>query len=140
MITVLFYSEVIVGLTIWAIMYFGFQSPDMAYWISTAHPISRFPVFVMGICGGVLHTRTSTQSDQDYFVRCDNSLLNFIFDTFPLPCRRLKWVNFSQISPLEKSWAQRVDINAAFYIFIIGLFSLISFCYKLHWEHFGAYG
>ena len=27
------------------------------YWISTAHPLSRIPVFFMGICAGVLCVR-----------------------------------------------------------------------------------
>ena len=34
-----------------------------AYWISTAHPISRIPVFFMGVCAGVLCMRIK---EQDY--------------------------------------------------------------------------
>ena len=36
---------------------------ERAYWISTAHPISRIPVFFMGVCAGVLCMRIK---EQDY--------------------------------------------------------------------------
>ena len=45
---------------------------DIGYWISTAHPISRIPVFFMGVCAGVLCMRIK---EQDYDAM--NCMLHF---------------------------------------------------------------
>ena len=62
--TIMFILNIIIGLVIsivgnylfelynWNI--FGRVEP---YWISTAHPLSRIPVFFMGICAGALCVR-----------------------------------------------------------------------------------
>ena len=36
---------------------FGLPDDEGLYWISTAHPVTRFPVFFMGVCAGVLCMR-----------------------------------------------------------------------------------
>ena len=57
-----FYLQCILGncLAFGINSHFGFE---WAYWISTAHPISRIPVFFMGVCAGVLCMRIK---EQDY--------------------------------------------------------------------------
>ena len=48
-----------------------------AYWISTAHPISRIPVFFMGVCAGVLCMRIK---EQDYdAMNCKLHFPGFVF-------------------------------------------------------------
>ena len=37
-----------------------YYTTEGAYWFSTAHPISRLPVFFMGVCAGVLCVRIQT--------------------------------------------------------------------------------
>ena len=53
-----FYLEIVVGFSISGLA--TLISPDGAYWFSTAHPISRLPVFFMGVCAGVLCVRIQT--------------------------------------------------------------------------------
>mmetsp|Transcript_14360 Transcript_14360/g.23754 ORF Transcript_14360/g.23754 Transcript_14360/m.23754 type:complete len:430 (+) Transcript_14360:267-1556(+) len=38
----------------------GIGMPWLAFQVSTMHPIGRYPVFVMGVCGGLLALRQST--------------------------------------------------------------------------------
>ena len=53
-----FFLEIVVGFSISGLA--TLISPDGAYWFSTAHPISRLPVFFMGVCAGVLCVRIQT--------------------------------------------------------------------------------
>ena len=56
-----FFLEIVVGFSISSLVtlisHDGFGG---AYWFSTAHPISRLPVFFMGVCAGVLCVRIQT--------------------------------------------------------------------------------
>ena len=53
-----FYSNIIVGVIIVFITPGSPRDPtDYDYWLIIAHPISRLPVFLMGIFAGVLCTR-----------------------------------------------------------------------------------
>ena len=33
------------------------EEGEFSYWIATAHPLSRLPVFFMGLCAGILCVR-----------------------------------------------------------------------------------
>ena len=48
------------------------------YWLTTQHPVIRLPVFFMGICAGILCTR-SKQGDFDAFQSKTNLFLNYYF-------------------------------------------------------------
>ena len=48
------------------------------YWLTTQHPVIRLPVFFMGICAGILCTR-SKQGDFDAFQSKANFFLNSYF-------------------------------------------------------------
>ena len=48
------------------------------YWLATQHPVIRLPVFFMGICAGILCTR-SKQGDFDAFQSKTNLFLNYYF-------------------------------------------------------------
>ena len=58
-----FYFESIFGTFLYQILLDTTHSFVAAYWISTSHPISRIPVFFMGVCAGVLCMRIK---EQDY--------------------------------------------------------------------------
>ena len=49
-----FWFEIIVGWVLLDVLEF---LDDINYWLATAHPFSRLPVFFMGICAGVLCVR-----------------------------------------------------------------------------------
>ena len=49
-----FFLEIVLGFSIAGLANF---LGGKAYWWSTAHPLSRLPVFFMGICAGVLCVR-----------------------------------------------------------------------------------
>ena len=57
-----FYFESIFGTFLFLILRKA-GDHEGAYWISTAHPISRIPVFFMGVCAGVLCMRIK---EKDY--------------------------------------------------------------------------
>ena len=87
------------------------------HWWSTAWPISRFPVFLMGVCAGVLCQRMQS-GDEDAANRigwCSDKhfILSFIED-FLMP---MAWAKSSKVSKEQnqKSWGQRVHINSFFY-------------------------
>ena len=50
-----FFLEMVLGFGIIGLA--SFLTSEKAYWWSTAHPLSRLPVFFMGICAGVLCVR-----------------------------------------------------------------------------------
>ena len=54
-----FYIECILGNSLLFLLYK--PNFDIGYWISTAHPFSRIPVFFMGVCAGVLCMRIKEQ-------------------------------------------------------------------------------
>ena len=54
-----FYIECILGNSLLLLLYK--PNFDIGYWISTAHPFSRIPVFFMGVCAGVLCMRIKEQ-------------------------------------------------------------------------------
>ena len=53
-ITVNFYLQLFGGV----ILYFLVFPHWTSYWLATAWPVSRIPLFIMGICGGILVTRS----------------------------------------------------------------------------------
>ena len=52
-----FLVEVVIGIALYFV-------PINGYWWSTGWPISRFPVFMMGVCAGVLCQRMQS-GDED---------------------------------------------------------------------------
>ena len=56
-----FYIEMLIGFIIMAlpIDYLNpYPMPYLVnYWLATQHPLTRLPIFFMGICGGILCTR-----------------------------------------------------------------------------------
>ena len=51
-----FWLQMIFGVAINFLSYSGIVVFD-SYWPTTAHPLFRLPVFVMGVCAGVLCVR-----------------------------------------------------------------------------------
>ena len=52
-----FFLEFILALIIQLLQLDGLLDYQASYWLATAHPLSRLPVFFMGICAGVLCIR-----------------------------------------------------------------------------------
>ena len=50
-----FYFQLLLGLFLYFLVFPHWTS----YWLATAWPVSRIPLFVMGICGGILVVRSS---------------------------------------------------------------------------------
>ena len=71
MINCAFYIQIIVGISIMEVLPVKWN----AYWWATAWPISRFPVFVMGVCAGVICQRIQN-GDQD--ANCSKPILAII--------------------------------------------------------------
>ena len=70
-----FYIECILGNSLLFLLYK--PNFDIGYWISTAHPFSRIPVFFMGVCAGVLCMRIK---EQDYdAMNCKLHFPGFVF-------------------------------------------------------------
>ena len=62
LMAVSFYLQVILGtITLWS------PKPGNPYFLATAHPVIRLPVFFMGVCAGVLCIRIQ-QGDIDAFL------------------------------------------------------------------------
>ena len=65
-----FYFEVFIGAAIMIMPIDHLSSHHMPYllnyWLATQHPVSRVPVFFMGICAGILCVRIQ-QGDLDAF-------------------------------------------------------------------------
>ena len=40
-----------------SVVYFSTDNGDIHYWIGLGHPVTRLPVFFMGICAGLLCVR-----------------------------------------------------------------------------------
>ena len=125
MIGLCYYFENILGFLIMVLV----PNPGLAYWIATAHPMTRLPVFFMGICAGVICNRIQNEYSEEmfYFIgrSSDNWILSFIEDNFlPLPFLP----NDSQKQSKDdaekraKSWKRRVDVNMFYYLAV--LFSL----------------
>merc|ERR1740123_1826278 len=106
------------------------------YWLTTQHPVIRLPVFFMGICVGILCTR-SKQGDFDAFQRLGrwsgNSILSFIEDTsLPFPFFHKvnqKIMQKCDIEARTKSWIRRVDLNVKAYFVVLGIFSVLNIIY-----------
>ena len=111
--------------------------PPNGYWWSTAWPISRYPVFLMGVCAGVLCQRMQS-GEMIGQVSDKNFILSLIEDLLiPMPCIKTTKVSEEEMEKSslkstemfkeqnEKSWARRVDINSFFYfgllLVLIGL-------------------
>ena len=127
-----FLIEVIIGIALVLV-------PLNGYWWSTAWPISRYPVFLMGVCAGVLCQRMHS-GDEDAVDRIGrtsdkNFLLSFIEDLLiPMPCVKSPKVSKEQ---KEKSWARRVDINSFFYFGLLLILAGLNIGYTLKdwiWE------
>ena len=69
-----FYIECILGNSLLLLLYK--PNFDIGYWISTAHPFSRLPVFFMGVCAGVLCMRIK---EQDFDAMNCKLVVNCIF-------------------------------------------------------------
>ena len=107
------------------------------YWPSTAHPISRLPVFVMGIIAGLLRLREdqeATTISSPGFLSLPLSLAHDI-----LPWRfwgaaiNLLATDSTLQESKEKQWAWRVDIImvlSCFYLYIFFFLpqSLLRYC------------
>ena len=77
-----FYFQVLIGAVIMTLPLDYVSSHFMPfllnYWLATQHPVIRLPVFFMGICAGILCTR-SKQGDFDAFQSKANFFLNSYF-------------------------------------------------------------
>ena len=58
--TILYYFQAILGTTLFHAILPVFDFVG-AYWFSIAHPLSRIPVFFMGVCAGVICVRIQEQ-------------------------------------------------------------------------------
>ena len=70
-----FYLQAFVGMFLYHI---APQFANFNYWVATAHPLSRIPVFFMGVCAGVLCTRIQLEDAEAS--QCKLAHLLFIFD------------------------------------------------------------
>ena len=52
-----FFLEFFLALILTLLSWVGLLDGQVSYWLATAHPLSRLPVFFMGICAGVLCIR-----------------------------------------------------------------------------------
>ena len=59
-VTILYYFQAILGTTLFHAILPVFDFVG-AYWFSIAHPLSRIPVFLMGVCAGVICVRIQEQ-------------------------------------------------------------------------------
>ena len=75
-LTLAFYFELLIGIGILFGMGEGFGPyGEGAYWVATAWPITKLPVFFMGICAGVICIRF--QSGDKNALEC-KWIINFI--------------------------------------------------------------
>lgn len=107
--------------------------PFEAYWLTTASPFMRLPVFVMGVCAGVLCVRLQNgdQEALDSFgCKTDNCFLAFLQDNlFPIaPTCGNHAGGEIDLEVRQRSWRRRVDINMAFYF---GTLILLSVFYTV---------
>ena len=58
--TILYYFQAILGTILFHAILPVFDFVG-AYWFSIAHPLSRIPVFLMGVCAGVICVRIQEQ-------------------------------------------------------------------------------
>ena len=121
MIGLLFYQEAIIGFLIMLVM----PNSGYAYWIATAHPISRLPVFFMGICAGVLCVRIRDENLEEnnlaFGTFSNNCVLSFVEDNFlPIPfASNDSIVKDQDPEQTSKTWRRRLDINMFYYIAVI---------------------
>ncbi len=107
------------------------------YWVAIAHPLTRLPVFFMGISAGILCNRLRQKdTDQDHALRpVFGTFGTFIMDNFylsnlaALSCKKLK-TNETSKDELQKFWKKRVDLNFGFYCALIALFIGIQVLFK----------
>ena len=106
-----------------------------AYWVSTAWPFIRFPVFLMGLYAGILCTRIQ-KGDKDAYGRLglynkSCGLWAFLVDFFgPWPfCQRQVEVKNLSVPQEETFWKRRTNINAGFYHGLLIIFSILNVVY-----------
>ena len=99
------------------------------YWMVTAHPLFRFPVFLMGVLGGLQVLRAHDNEETFEDPNVNKNLLHVIH---PWGCgsksccsKNVSEENKSQKTSKEKStkiWRKRVDFSAFLYTgFLAGL-------------------
>ena len=146
-----FYLELVLGMGI----LFGIKGEgEEGYWLATAWPPARLPVFFMGICAGVIciriqsgdtnalesKFRVEVMSSLDSFHdfsgfgrKNDNCFLSFWEDNhFPWPFCQGRSEKREKTDPTkyQRSWRRRVDGNMGYYIGLLITFSILNIVYK----------
>ena len=91
------------------------------YWMTTAHPLVRLPIFLMGMLGGLQVLRANNHKDSFVDPNLDKNLWHTL-----LPwgcnsrkcCRETKIVEAKKVKiPIQtKIWRRRVDFNAFLFV------------------------
>ena len=99
-----------------------FLKQEQIYWMMTAHPLFRFPVFLMGVLGGLQVVRAHNNGDTFEDPNLNKNLLHVIQ---PWGCgsksccsKNVSEESKSQKISKEKSikiWKKRVDFSAFVY-------------------------
>ena len=55
LVVISFWIQAIIGILVW--WYLPMDDPYIRYLFATSHPLSRLPIFFMGICAGLLAIR-----------------------------------------------------------------------------------
>ena len=108
-----FYWQIIIGLLPFLVLHYW-----SAYWITVSHPFSRLPVFVIGVVLGILYQRLKIQGDENVMQSLTSP--SWLSDIFPIP-------NCSKDD--QKTWHNRIDINAGIYTSIILVFTILNLLY-----------
>ncbi len=143
-----FYAQWIIGLVFWLTFYF-YGNWYLVFMMATTHPISRLPVFLMGVCAGLLSKRERQErveifpakskptvdmhtgfSHYGKIVSGQNPLVTFLHDLLPWSTR-VEESNANNIKTSKsRTWKWRVNACFAFYILVIAVFVGLHILYK----------
>ena len=120
-IVILFYIQVLP----FALLFIGFLLSgregmiDRLYWPVTANPISRLPVFLMGVLAGIQRIRQVKNNEENDF----NESQIFLHDILPWgviwSTKSIEDMKTRSCEEVEKIWKRRVDMNSAIIILFI---------------------
>lgn len=97
---------------------------EITYWMICAHPLFRFPVFVMGILGGLQVLRAQSNWEKFEDPNQNRNILHILIPWGFCGKREQSATDKVEDESLNKKkniniWRKRVDISAAFYILIL---------------------
>ena len=95
---------------------------DAVYWMTTAHPLIKLPIFLMGMLGGLQVLRANNHKDSFVDPNLDKNLVHTLLpwgcNSRKCCCGTQKMEAPKKVETLSqtKIWRRRVDFNAFLFV------------------------